>query len=51
MHDSHINYSFIENMSYTEILQQYPHIIIIYFFKKFNYSKIILYFDLKVPTN
>jgi glycerophosphoryl diester phosphodiesterase len=48
MHDSHINYSFIENMSYNEILKQYPKTLLLStFFKKFNYSKIMLYFDLK----
>ena len=48
MHDNHINYTFIENMSYNEILQQYPNTLLLStFFEKFNYCQIMLYFDLK----
>lgn len=48
MHDNHINYTFIENMSYNEILQQYPNTLLLStFFDKFDYSQIMLYFDLK----
>lgn len=48
MHDIHIDYQFVETMSYDEILQAYPHTLLLSsFFQQFDYTNIKLYFDLK----
>ena len=48
MHDTHIDYQFVETMSYDEILQTYPHTLLLSsFFQQFDYTNTKLYFDLK----
>ena len=48
MHDIHINYQFIEHMSYNEIKQQFPNTLLLStFFDTFDYTNTKLYFDLK----
>jgi len=48
MHDIHIDYQFVENMSYDEIKEHYPNTLLLStFFEKFDYTNTKLYFDLK----
>jgi len=48
MHDIHINYQFIEHLSYNEIKQQFPNTLLLStFFDTFDYTNTKLYFDLK----
>ena len=48
MHDIHIDFNFVENMTYNEIKELYPGTLLLStFFEQFDYSAIKLYFDLK----
>lgn len=48
MHDIHIDYHLIENISYEEIKEQFPNTLLLStFFDKFDYINTKLYFDLK----